>query len=460
MLFAGTFKATSAFSHGRNLVPELVIMLMIGMATLGLTYRLFLLSSGRPTAVIITTGVAMSRVFYRYNFELLSDLPFLLGVMSFLVGYEAIFHRRCADPGGTAAVTRRPLRWFDWLLLLAGLIVAIAMRPAMWALVFAVIAASVLSLLRGQAVVEVGAALDLPCRHRCRGGLLHPRPEARGTPRGAGGLSRLCRGGRDVQPPRRQAPGHGHRGEGHLPLLVNAVTKAAFGMQLPWCSEWVLGTTMALLGIGLLFYRPLWGMLVTTTVLMVLLVKPLDRYFLPVAPLLVFAWWRFCVWVNRSLPPRWGNKVFAVLFMLGALTDGAKVFAFMFEQRSTPFLSTYKDGRYASVAEAARMIAERTSPEGPADSPQTSWVLVGPKLARIITFLSGRYAIEPEEHRNLDPDLQPLFVLEPSVSLDSPSHDQHEQPDIHPGVRKWMAARQPAITGDTDRSSPRQGPAA
>jgi hypothetical protein len=442
VLFAGIFKSTSTFGHGRSLVPELVIMLLMGMATLGLTYRLFLLSSGRPTAVIITTGVAMSRVFYRYNFELLSDLPFLLGVMSFLVGYEAIFHRRGVDPGGTAAVTRRRVHWFDGLLLVAGLAVAIAMRPAMWALVFAVIAASVWSLLRagkrslrwGQLLIclaVIGAVAVFYIRDP-RHAAQHPGQPAGPVYAEEDEMLNL-RGDKLLAMVR--------RGQGHVPMLVDAVTKAAFGMQLPWGSEWVLGTTMALLGMGLLFYRPLWGMLVATTVLMVLLVKPLDRYFLPVAPLLVFAWWRFCVWVNRSLPARWGNKVFAILFVLGACTNGAKVFAFMFEQRSTPFLSTYKEGRYASTAEAARMIEAHTPPSGPADSPQTTWVLVGPKMARIITFLSSRYAIEPEERRNLDPDHQPLFALEPSASPDSPTHDQREQPDIHPGVRKWMADR-------------------
>ena len=440
VLFAATFKATSAFNHGRSLVPELVIMLLMGMATLGLTYRLFLLSCGRPTAVIITAGVAMSRVFYRYNFELLSDLPFLLGVMSFLVGYEAVFHRRSAGPASAGDEPVSRWRWFDWLLLVAGLFVAIAMRPAMWALVFAVIAAPAWSLLRigkrslrwGQLLIclaVIGAVTVFYIRDP-RHAERHP-----GEPAGTGYAEEdemlNLRGDKLVAMAR--------RAEAHVPQLVDAVTKATFGMQLPWGSEWVLGTTMALLGMGLLFHRPLWGMLVIMTVLMVLLVKPLDRYFLPIAPLLVFAWWRFCVWVNRSLPSRWGNKVFALLFILGAFTNGAKVFGFMFEQRASPFLMTYKEGRYASTAEAAKMIAAHTPPSGAADSPRTTWVLVGPKLARIVTFLSGRYAIEPDEHRYLDPDRQPLFDLEPSRPLDPPSHDQREQLDVHSGVKKWLA---------------------
>jgi hypothetical protein len=400
----------------------------------------------------------MSRVFYRYNFELLSDLPFLLGVMSFLVGYEAVFNRRASSSGGaiSGAVRNaqdRPVRqaqfmsgceWhrFDWFLLVAGLVVAIAMRPAMWALVFAVVAAPLWSLVTsgkkslrwGQLLICLAVISAVAVFY-----VRDPRRVERlaGQPAGPGYAQEdemfNLRGDKLAAMTRRAAS--------HVPLLVDAVTKASFGLQTPRGTEWMLGATMILLGAGLLAYRPLWGMLVVMTVLMVLLVKPLDRYFLPVAPLLVFAWWRFCVWVNRSMPPRWGNKVFALVFILGAFTNGAKVFGFMHEQRQSPFLIGYKDGRYASTAEAANMIAAHTPPSLAADSLKTTWVLVGPKMARIITFLSGRYAIEPEEFRYFDPDRQPLFVLEPSASADAGPRESREQDDTHPGVKKWMGER-------------------
>ena len=115
-------------------------MPILGLATLALTYRLFLLHTGRPTAVIITFGLGLTRLFYRYCFELLSDLPFLMGVMAFLAGYEAVFSR--------SHQSRRP-RWYDWALLLGGLLIAIAMRPAMWGLLMTVAVTLIWSLLRG-----------------------------------------------------------------------------------------------------------------------------------------------------------------------------------------------------------------------------------------------------------------------------------------------------------------------
>ncbi len=82
----------------------------------------------------MTVGLSFTRLFYRYCFEILSDLPFLLGVMAFLAGYEAIFSRQ-TDTGES----RPSPRWYDWALLIGGLVVAIAMRPVMWLLLAAVL---------------------------------------------------------------------------------------------------------------------------------------------------------------------------------------------------------------------------------------------------------------------------------------------------------------------------------
>src|SRR5438270_6094899 len=67
LLFAATFK----LFHTESLLPALLLMPLLGLATLALSYRLFLLHAGRPTAVMITFGLGITRVFYRYCFELL-----------------------------------------------------------------------------------------------------------------------------------------------------------------------------------------------------------------------------------------------------------------------------------------------------------------------------------------------------------------------------------------------------
>src|SRR5687767_15127646 len=89
-LIAGTLKLFGT----DNLVAAHAVMLLVALCALGLTYRLFLLHADRPTAVAVTLLLGFSRTFYRYAFELMSDMPFLLGVLAFLVGYESLVHRR------------------------------------------------------------------------------------------------------------------------------------------------------------------------------------------------------------------------------------------------------------------------------------------------------------------------------------------------------------------------------
>ncbi len=116
-LIAVTFKIVGSDS----LFAVNLLMTAMALATIALTYRLFLLHSGRPTAVVVAIGVGMTKSFFVYGFELWSDMPFAMGVMAFLAGYQ-----------GVTRADRSRVRWFDWALLSIGLAIAIVMRPTMW----------------------------------------------------------------------------------------------------------------------------------------------------------------------------------------------------------------------------------------------------------------------------------------------------------------------------------------
>jgi hypothetical protein len=139
VMFAGVFKLL----HTQSVVPLLALMMLLGWAALGLTYRLFLLHSGRPTAVMVTLGLGMTRLFYRYSFELLSDMPFLVAVLAFLVGFESILFARRRDPNHVP-------RWFDWVFLIGGLGVAMSMRPVMLLLLGAIVVGVMWSAFAGE----------------------------------------------------------------------------------------------------------------------------------------------------------------------------------------------------------------------------------------------------------------------------------------------------------------------
>jgi hypothetical protein len=189
-------------------------------------------------------------------------------------------------------------------------------------------------------------------------------------------------------------------------LCESSITKATFGCPLGPGLNTIFGAVVLVLGLLLFRRRPLWGLWICATVLMLLvMVKPLDRYFLPVLPLMVFAWWTGLVWLHRRLPQPWAGRVFLALFVLAGVSNLARMGEVIVEQRWTPFLNHYKQGRYASSQEVARLLHDQTK-EG-------DWILAPPKFGRILTFLSRHYATEPHPESPLDPGRQSVYVLEP-----------------------------------------------
>jgi hypothetical protein len=414
LLFAGIFK----LFHTQSLLPALIVMMLIGAATLGLTYRLFLLHCGRPTAVLITFGLGISRLFYRYNFELLSDMPFLLAVMAFMVGYEAIFFRGRLE---------KRARWFDWVLLIGGLLIAISMRPSMYALLIAIVLASVWSSIRGpyrlRHIIFCSAAIAAAIAFW----ILDPRRHGGHGSMGQyeDALFEATRTHADVM----------FRNLIHqnIPKMFKAtLSQSLFGSRPGPVFSTLAGIAVVIVSATMLLKRPLWLLWVAVTFAMMLLViEPLDRYFLEVLPLLVFAWWRGIQWLNHRLPTLWdqlqphlnrrwpgvtwskyrisqrgANVLFMTLFILGGVTNLMRAGEFIVEQRRVPFLSSYKEGRYASQEQVAKLIHDQTN-EG-------SWVLTTPRFARILTFLSHRKVVGPLAQVELDPQGHQLFVLEPA----------------------------------------------
>jgi hypothetical protein len=403
-LFAGLFQV---FGTG-SVLPADVVMIGCGLATLALVYRLFLLHAGRPTAVLMTVALALSRTFFRYTFELLSDVPFLMGVAAFLAGCEAVFYAR--DP---ATGARRGFRWYDVALLIAGLAVAVVTRPTMWALLAAVVAVIVLSLFTrplrwkwlalGAAVAIVAAVTVVLMFRRLGGDYERVFLDAMNNP---GEVTRVMLG--------RNLP----------EVLHPGAAEAVFGVDwghLRVGRAWVpMGFVPSLLsiaaGVWLVRRRLLWGAWVAMSVFMMLVTLVEVRYFLQVLPLLLYGWWMMLVWLDRQVARRlWGP----VAWWKGLLTalptaafgtlvavNAGRVGSLVAEQRGVPFLESYRHGKYAMVPELTQLLQSQT--------PDEAWVLVPERqLGRILTFTSRRYAVEPGPVTQLNPELQTVYVLEP-----------------------------------------------
>jgi hypothetical protein len=372
-LWAGVFKVAPA----QAIFVDHVIILLTGLACLALCYRLFLLFAGRPMAVFMTLGLAVSRMFYRYCYELRSDMPFLLGVLAFLCGFEAIARGPAGVvvPRDDATPTSRA-RWYDWALMAGGLALAVVMRPTMWALVGAAVIASLrLLYVRRPRWTLVGVvALVALAVAVVRFG---PSRDHGNAP-----FSQYEQALLDVARHRTGEFLNRIWTENIPNLFEPAASEAMFGLDMGLGLN-TLGSILAIgIGLSLFRYRFIWGLFYLFTVLMMVLVLPLDRYFLPVLPLVVYGWWRLLVWIERHLPRRWGTVVFLTLFLVGSGTNVVKIARFIFDQHQRPFLETFRGGRFAhypAIGDALK-----------ANLPPDAWIVTAPRLERILTFYSQR----------------------------------------------------------------------
>lgn len=441
-----------------SLLPAQVLMPLLGLATLALTYRLVHLFAGRPTAVLVTVGVGLSQLFFQYSFELRTDLPFALGVTMFLAGYEGVY--QAIRPSHKSQPPLTAVRWYDIAFLVLGIVVFVTMRPAMWTVLFAAgLAAPVagarllLELLSTQGqtpslspvLVRIRRTIRRPVFWVPAVGLLAIVAAVVAfqvlDPRDAGGDDDAGYAEEDQMfhlNLKQVKSMLGRVRTNAIPVLGGQVAEASFGINAIPPLALLLGGAVLVLGIGLTRVRPLWGMLVLVTAGVVLLVpEPHARYFLPVLPLLVLGWWRGLHWLNHRLPARWGNWAFLALFALGIVPNCGKLIDFILEQRSTPFLHTYKEGRFASVYEMARMVRKHTPPSTPpATGQHGTWVLTPPKFARVLTFLSDRYAIEAHRGFRLtgwdEQTWQHVYVIEPSAP---PNRNPN---DDRPTAQFWL----------------------
>jgi len=389
-LWAGVFKLFGT----HHLWPAQAVMLLIGFVSLGLWYRLVWLHAGRAMAVLMTCMVGMTETVFRYAFELRNDLPFLAGVMAFLAGYEGLRQQN----------ERRVMpTMVNVFLLVAGLAMAVVMRPAMWALLGAVLLTAIWAILRQrQCRIRRVMVLLLAVGIVAAFYLLDPR---RHTGSGAMGAyeESLVESATDRLMPTLQSA----IGENLPKFFSTLVTDAAFGTSLG--AKWLnVAVSLAVIGAGiaLMKRRPLWGLLVVLTVAMIVLVpRPQARYLLAVLPLLAYGWWRMIVWLERKLPRPWGAVVFGLLLALWVVPNLAKVVEMVYEQRQVPFLAHYKNGQFLHVGELADAVRQNVSEPMPVVAPM--------RMGRILTYLSHRRVVEAKEFSFYEAWPARFFVILP-----------------------------------------------
>jgi hypothetical protein len=198
----------------------------------------------------------------------------------------------------------------------------------------------------------------------------------------------------------------------HLKELLSWATADAVFQVRMGAGNVVLSTVLIAAGVGLVRRRVLWGLFFIVTALMIVVILPLDRYYLPVIPLMVFAWWQLVRRINQALPNMAGRLIAGGLLVLGMASNLDKIGGIILEQRRIPFLARYEGGVYQSLLKAADAIHDTAD--------DNSLVLIAEPYGRIMTFLSDRNVVDFRHIGDVDLNGHTIYVVEPA---DAPMED-------------------------------------
>lgn len=383
--------------------PAELVMVLFAGATAAFTFLLMRRIVAPWVAVVVTAGVAFNGIFFELSHELLTDVPFLLGVTMALWGWEAI-----TEPGGL-----RRLRAATVFML--GLGLAASMRPTFWVLAAAwglvCVGGVIVNLVR--TAREGGRGASGPAQAPSRWLLLRSidaSPDTRRSWRfyvACLGVIVVVGALFLIVDPRSASSGvlggayeadviERLRTLGRWLSKWPALTWEILHDHLPrlFFAERMVGLNLItsgalLVGVGIFARRRLlWGLIVLMLLVAVYLASSAPRYYLMVLPILWVGWISVVMRVAERFKTRRGQSIF-VGICLGVvlLANFGHVVKTIIEQRRTPFIEHYSRGRYAPLIAAGKVLREHTAPGD---------VIIGP-YARVLSYESDRRVLGAKE---------------------------------------------------------------
>lgn len=362
--------------------PRAALLMMLGMSFLTLVMVYHLVRTYFPPwiAVAVTTGVGINHEFLQQSQELMTDLPFLLGVCMTMLGIARLPKARSNG--------RRVL---FALLILIGAVLAVSMRPTFWALLLAWIGACFVGIFTSRRRMIYGIGMAAAAAIIIAWIALDPRSP---------GHSLI--GGRYEQKVLATLKNLGNVkwSENLGKLSTQRLPEFFFGLEMP--APWgplVCGIVLVA-GVMLVRRAPLWGLYILVTAAMMMILGGAARYYLMVLPLLLVGWANFAKWIG-DISARWYSFIpfaaeLVMLFWLGLATGPHLVrdSGFILEQHGyakdhshKEFLEVYRGGSGKKLIAVSNAVAQRTSGRD---------IIFGIE-PRITSFLSGRNIFSPAE---------------------------------------------------------------
>ena len=361
-----------------NYLPLTLFVLACGVAALALAYQLFKLHLGRPGAVVLTTLLAVCETFYRYCYQIVTDMPFLVGLLAVMLAYDRL---TLGLPEREEGPPPKPVgAWWDWLSLVAGTFIMCAFRPTIITFLGALLVATAWHLLRGpyRARHVIVAAVVLASVVAFR--LSDPRRSTvTESAHREATLKQLLTEKRGFALHRMVTQ--------FVPEMLSEYTpESVLGIELGTGLDEPFSVVLIALGVTLATRRVLWGAWVAATVAQMAFWLPRERYYLPIIPLLLLAMWYAALWLERRLKPPAGAIAFAgvvlLMFVPNLLQDGV----FITEQRWRGITrADPRDPSIRPIVDMARVIADKVSDHD----------IVLAEQARELTYFSRRKVVAP-----------------------------------------------------------------
>jgi hypothetical protein len=341
------------------------LILLMGVATIVLSYKLIRLHYPQWMAICVAFGVGTNAWFLELSNEILTDIPFLFGVVAALYGWEMLKRAETRKQAAGAMLALAP-----------GLVIAASTRPTFWVLALAWIVVCAWGVIRGPRRRFFAVCLVTLLAAWVLIQVLDPRE--RGINPFAGGYEReAVELLPDVTETFSARAYHS---------LRNQLPAAFFGEQL---APFSILASLILLGSSLLLIRrhPLWALMIFITFGITLVLSSQPRYYIMVLPMLLLAWLLMLCEIVRRLPKRAGEVVLFCGLALVTLNNLSASVAFIKDQRSPRFVMKYKDGKYVSTVKMCDIILDRVPRDGHVLAPSGS----------IMTYITGVHVFTQRE---------------------------------------------------------------
>jgi hypothetical protein len=374
--------ATFQKCFGRSDLPPILFMNAVALGCLIVTYKLVELRFPPWVAVIVTFAVGINGWFMELAQEMLADLPFLLGMLAALYGWERLRVALALDGSSPptqaspppAGPPRRGSIVSPLIYVVAGLVLAAVMRPTFWILALAWV------------MVCAWGVVTSPRRRFYAIGLLLPVIAwilvalVAASVRGA-----------------RPAGGYEHDALAAIRKIVTTLPENLWRMlraELAYAffgQKWVPGMTelmnvIAVAAGALLWKRnPLWTLLILLTVAVTLVMGPVPRYYVMILPLMALSWVVLSVEVARRVPHRWLEVALAAGIAMLVIPNVVRCCKVIGEQRGW----NNKDAgpKWGDVMAMSRHVSELVPPGEKVIAPGAS----------IMSYLSGRTVVNERD---------------------------------------------------------------